>query len=56
MQVVEGGDGRREVALGMIQLLDVPRDLFDLSEETRSKTKLHNFCCEKLCKQLEIYC
>lgn len=56
MQVVEGGDGRREVALGMIQLLYVPCDLFDLSKDICCKTKLHNICYEKVCKQLEIYC
>lgn len=50
MQVVEGGDGGREVALGVIQLLDVSRDLFDLREEICCRTKGHNFCGEKLCK------
>lgn len=30
MQVVEGGDGCSEVALGMVQLLYVPRNLLDL--------------------------
>lgn len=33
MQVVEGGDGCSEVALGMVQLLYVPRNLLDLCRE-----------------------
>ena len=33
MQVIEGGDGCSEVALGMVQLLYVPCYLFDLWKE-----------------------
>ena len=48
MKVVEGGDGRSEVALGMVQLLDVPRYLLDLhrsksvwaNDQDRGKKKL----------------
>lgn len=33
MQVVEGSDGCSEVALGVVQLLYVPCNLFDLCKE-----------------------
>jgi len=36
VQVVEGGDGGGEVALGVVQLLDVPCDLLDLQESNGS--------------------
>lgn len=37
MQVVEGGDGGREVTLGMIQLLNVPRNLLDLCRKRNKR-------------------
>lgn len=37
MQVVEGSDGCSEVALGMVQLLYVPCNLFDLCKEEARK-------------------
>lgn len=39
MQVVEGGDGCSEVALSMVQLLYVPRNLFDLCKGEARKSE-----------------
>lgn len=38
MQVIEGGDGGGQVALGVVQLLNIPRDLFDLSKTNEANS------------------
>lgn len=42
VQVVQGGDGSRQVALGIVQLLDVPRYLLHLMSHGRGdNTRSH---------------
>jgi len=38
VQVVEGGDGGGQMALGVIQLLDVPCDFFNLVNEKKQES------------------